>query len=273
MEDTDSMAIVATPRGGLIECPGGSDRKHGKPAIRTLSWAQVDAIAKRFEALNPYDRAAIPGSVLKIEDDNFEPEDETAAAAVVSRHFREALHVISARPPRRTGFAARGCQQQGRPLLRARVRAFAQSDRPRQRRSRLDRASVAVERAPIAGAADEIAAVCEPRCRGAHDRQQSGRYVKPLRALNDSKPYAKQIKPFNFILSCHVRKLGHPFDVDPERFHLIAPYETDPQKWEAMRWIDQYSKPCQALPDQHDSPAWVTDDGASEELWRRTEGV
>ena len=27
MEDTDSMAIVATQRGGLIECPGGTDRK------------------------------------------------------------------------------------------------------------------------------------------------------------------------------------------------------------------------------------------------------
>ena len=74
MEDTDSMAIVATQRGGLIECPGGPYRKDGKPAIKALSWAQVDAIAKRFEALNPYDRTAIPGSILKIEDDNFDPK-------------------------------------------------------------------------------------------------------------------------------------------------------------------------------------------------------
>ena len=27
----------------------------------------------------------------------------------------------------------------------------------------------------------------------------------------------------------------------PERFHLIAPYETDPRKWLALPWIDQYS--------------------------------
>jgi hypothetical protein len=39
-----------------------------------------------------------------------------------------------------------------------------------------------------------------------------------------------------------VRKLGHPISADPERFHLIAPYETDPRKWETMRWTDQYSK-------------------------------
>ena len=65
--------------------------------------------------------------------------------------------------------------------------------------------------------------------------------LKPLAALNAGKPYAKQIKPFNFILSCHVAKLGHPIGVDPERFHLIAPYETDPRQWEKMQWIDQYS--------------------------------
>ena len=72
MEDTDSMAIVATQRGGLIECEGGTHRKGGKSAIKALSWAQVAAIAKRFEALNPYDLK--PGSVLKIEDDNFDPK-------------------------------------------------------------------------------------------------------------------------------------------------------------------------------------------------------
>jgi hypothetical protein len=66
--------------------------------------------------------------------------------------------------------------------------------------------------------------------------------MKPLKILNDGKPYDKQIKPFNFILSCHVRRLGHPIGAEPERFHLIAPYETDPRKWETMRWIDQYSK-------------------------------
>jgi hypothetical protein len=66
--------------------------------------------------------------------------------------------------------------------------------------------------------------------------------MKALKTLNAGKLYDKQIKPFNFILSCHVRKLGHPIGADPERFHLIAPYETDPRKWETMRWTDQYSK-------------------------------
>lgn len=66
--------------------------------------------------------------------------------------------------------------------------------------------------------------------------------MKAFKATNAGKPYAEQIKPFNFILSCHVRPFGHPIGVDPEQFHLVAPYETDPRKWEKMQWIDQYSK-------------------------------
>jgi hypothetical protein len=74
MEDTDSMAIGATERGGPISCPGGSDLRGGKPVINTLSWNQVEDIATRFAALSPYDRSAIPGSILKIEGDNFDPK-------------------------------------------------------------------------------------------------------------------------------------------------------------------------------------------------------
>jgi hypothetical protein len=32
--------------------------------IVALGWKQVDAIVSRFESLNPYDKTAIPGSIL-----------------------------------------------------------------------------------------------------------------------------------------------------------------------------------------------------------------
>jgi hypothetical protein len=74
MEDTDSMAIVATERGGLVVCKGGTLRTtHGEEAVRAVTWKQVRQIVAMFEQLNPYDRKIIPGSVLKIEDDNFDP--------------------------------------------------------------------------------------------------------------------------------------------------------------------------------------------------------
>jgi hypothetical protein len=65
--------------------------------------------------------------------------------------------------------------------------------------------------------------------------------VKPLKTRNDGEPYAKKIKLFNFILGCHIGKLGHPIGVDPGRFYLIAPYEPDARMWERTPWIDQYS--------------------------------
>ena len=45
--DTDSMAIVANESGGLIACEGGKHQfPDGKPAIRALSWAEVDGIVR-----------------------------------------------------------------------------------------------------------------------------------------------------------------------------------------------------------------------------------
>ena len=74
MEDTDSMAIVANEHGGLVPCPGGPHRMAGgREAVRALSWEHVRNIALGFKALSPYGADAIPGSILKIEDDHFDP--------------------------------------------------------------------------------------------------------------------------------------------------------------------------------------------------------
>jgi hypothetical protein len=65
--------------------------------------------------------------------------------------------------------------------------------------------------------------------------------MKSLDSLNAGKPYAEQIKPFNFLLSSHVRAFCHPLTVDPERFHLVSPYDSDSRKWLEKEWIDQHS--------------------------------
>jgi hypothetical protein len=38
-----------------------------------------------------------------------------------------------------------------------------------------------------------------------------------------------------------VAPFGLPAGIDPEHFHLIAPYEADPRKWSTLQWIDRYS--------------------------------
>ena len=66
--------------------------------------------------------------------------------------------------------------------------------------------------------------------------------MKGFETANLGKSYAEQIKPFNFLLTANVIPFGHPEGVDPEKFHLITPYDSDPRKWLDKEWIDQHSK-------------------------------
>ncbi len=70
--DTDSVAPVATQHGGFVPSVGGpyvlADGTH---AIRALSWEEVEEVWGRFVALNRYDPSAIPGTILKCEDENY----------------------------------------------------------------------------------------------------------------------------------------------------------------------------------------------------------
>ena len=112
MEDTDSMAIVATKKGGIVPCGGGLYRtKDGQEGIKALSWEQVDQIVKRFESLNPYQHNAIPGSVLKIEEVNFDHTYEKATVNLLLCDLGKTLCAVSEERKRRTGTFAKGCEQ------------------------------------------------------------------------------------------------------------------------------------------------------------------
>lgn len=232
MEDTDSMAIVATEHGGTIPCNGNS--------ITPLSWEQVREISKRFALLNPYDRMAIPGSILKIEEDNFDP----------TTHQQRRLYCVAISAKRYVLFLL---DESGIPVL---LRKGLNNNDDRwsehglghllnptdpesgdrewiaptwqniiRRTLGLPTQSLSFEKAPAVGRVT----VSSPAV------------IRPLTKFNEGKPYADQIKPFNFLLTCHVMPFGHPPGIDPEHFHLISPYQPDPRQWTKMEWIDQYS--------------------------------
>ena len=74
--DTDSAMIVSTKNGGLVPCAGGPHRlanydTRSGHAIRALSFAQVESIRERFEALNPW-RKTLKTPFLKLEKENFD---------------------------------------------------------------------------------------------------------------------------------------------------------------------------------------------------------
>jgi len=53
--DTDSLLVIATPHGGVIPMPGGDLRtEDGEPAVRALSYPEVEAVRWRLEELSPY---------------------------------------------------------------------------------------------------------------------------------------------------------------------------------------------------------------------------
>lgn len=240
MEDTDSMAIVASEGGGLVPCPGGRYRmKNGRKAVKALSWEKVQQISDRFAALNPYDRDAVPGSVLKIEEDNFDSQTkqqrQICCFAISAKRYALFLY-----------------DENGAPiLLRKDVNNKENQWKEHglghllnpidpDNRDWISHVWLNIIRRALKLATEGL---------GFEDLPAVGRLavgspgaMRPLANLNVGKKYRDQIKPFNFLLTCHVKQLGHPIDSDPERFHLIAPYESDPRKWIKMEWINQYSE-------------------------------
>jgi hypothetical protein len=66
---------MARPEGGTVHIETrGADFHEGGPAepVHALSWAEVEEIAARFVALNPFDRALLPGSPLRAQPLNFD---------------------------------------------------------------------------------------------------------------------------------------------------------------------------------------------------------
>jgi hypothetical protein len=257
MEDTDSMAIVSIEAGGLGPCPGGKERAaDGREAVRALSWAQVDRISERFCALSPYHEEAVSGSILEVEKDNFDP---------ITRHRRQ-LWCFAVSAKRYALFLR---SPDGEPVL---LRApTADDEEGRLQAFKTGSANNSDDRWSEHG----LGHLLNPTDPDADDREwiaqvwlniirralvlpgnaigfeslpavgqlaiSSPPLLDPFEALNRRKHYRNQVKPFNFLSTCHVRPFGHPYGAVPERFQLIAPYERDSRRWLTMPWIDRYS--------------------------------
>jgi hypothetical protein len=241
-EDTDSMAIVATERGGIIPFRAGSVRaKKSFTGVKALSWKQVDEISHRFESLHPYNRDAVRSPILEIEPDNY--------ANPKSKEQRQ-IHCIAISAKRYALFLY---GNDGKPIL---LREGRNNKADRWSEHGLGHLLNPTD--PDSADRDWIAQIWNyivSKALGFPTQELAlgnspavGRVtigspaiMKRLGSLNAGKTYADQVKPFNFLLTCHVKPLGHPPGTDPERFQLIAPYESVPGKWLKMEWINQYS--------------------------------
>ncbi len=239
MEDTDSMAIVATERGGEIPCAGGG--KHG--VVKALSWKQVEDISNQFDSsLNPYDRNAVKTSILKIEDDNYDDPE--------TREHQRQLYCLAISAKRYALFL---WDKHDNPvLLRKGVNnkedrwsehglghLLNPTDPESEDREWIAQAWLGMIRKTLGLPTKNPSFEHQPAI--GRTSITSPAVMRPLAKLNEGKKYVDKIKPFNFLMTCHVKPFGHPPGVKPERFHLIAPYETDSQEWLKQTWTDQYS--------------------------------
>jgi hypothetical protein len=256
MEDTDSMAIVSTERGGLVPCRGGSYRTAaGQEAIKAISWAQVDQIIHRFESLNPYDRDAVPGSILKLEDDNRDPETNQ----------RRQIYCFGVSAKRYALFLK---DQKGKPAL---LRKGINNNEDRWSQHGLGHLLNPID--PESDDRDWIAqiwldALSRPCAQNVSlpfgNLPAIGRIsiaspemMKVFAKLNDGKDYSERIKPFNFLVTCHVRRLGHPNGADPERFNLVAPYQSDLTQCLKTEWIDESTGNTHRITTTTDYASWA----------------
>lgn len=231
--DTDSLAIVADERGGLLACPGGPHRlPDGREGVKALSWVEVEQVRQRFAALNPYDRDAVPGSVLDLEPENLDKE--------TARQRELHCYAISAKR-----YVLYNLDADGRPIIRKHsghglghlLNPLDPDDRSDGWIEEVWRYILEVDvlgREVKAPAWFERPAITRV---SVNDPATLAFFA----ALNRRKPYAAQIKPQNFMISAQVAPLGHPAGVDAMHFHLVAPHNPDPRQWLKLRWIDRYS--------------------------------
>ncbi len=228
--DTDSAAIVATKAGELVQCPGGPHQTPGGAAIRALSWAQVQSVVDSFIALNPYDRELVPGSILRIEEQNVDRAGKRRQLwafaisakryALFTRGRKDRVTIVAAKEhglghllsPLEAG-------QEGRAWIPAIWEALIQEafGQPLLLPRWVDRP--AISRITVSTTA----------------------LWRPYEEWNAGKPYADQVKPMNFGLSVTVATGGHPVGADPTRFHLLGVFERDPTRWLDMEYTDRYS--------------------------------
>jgi hypothetical protein len=241
--DTDSMSIVATKQGGLTPCPGGPERlTDGREAVRALPWEDVERIRQQFAALNPYDQDAVHGSILKLEDVNFDPINgnrrQLYCYAISSKRY--ALFVLDSN---------------GRPVLRD--RQVAGHEEPIQL-SEHGLGHLLNPTDPEDESRDWITIIWGgiitealgllyewPQWLGRPAASRltvsTWRQLELFAELNQGKSYSERIKPANFLLTFHVAPFGHPTGVDPEHFHLFAPWNPEARQWMKMIGVDQYT--------------------------------
>jgi hypothetical protein len=223
--DTDSIFVVSNREGRDIN------------GIRALSWVEVDEIVECLSSLNPFDKRLVPGSIVKLEDENF---DESGARREVSffgiSSKRYCLFTLGEKGELEIVKAS----NHGLGHLLDPTHIEAEDDEEED----AERFTKELWRWVLSK--DLGLPVTDPEWL---DLPAVGRVslstlnaMVPFAEYNRRRSYPEQIKPHGFAVACYVKEGGLPPDVeDAEHFHLVGPFEQEPAKWLRLPWFDLYS--------------------------------
>jgi hypothetical protein len=237
MEDTDSMAIVATEHGGLVSCPNNWDEN---ATVKALSWEQVEAIRQRFATLNPYNHDLVPGSVLRLEEDNLDPttgkQRQIYCYAISAKRY--CLFVLDDKEnpillQKGSNNKKDHWSQHGLGHL------LNPNDPDSDDRNWILKVWLNIIRKALGLPVEKLPFENAPAI--SCFTVSSPNLTERLASLNQGKKYPDMCKPFNFLLAAHVEYFGLPIGADPKHFQLLAPYNPNPRNWTRMGWIDRHT--------------------------------
>jgi hypothetical protein len=242
--DTDSMAIVATPTGGLIAAPGGAHRlPDGTAAVKALSHAEVGDIIDRFTTVNPYSPGTVTGDTVLATVANGTGHCLAISAKRYAIYDPDKLvqhcHGMSARDP----VQRPAVSGMGSPILKLSEHGLGHLMNPLDPDDTDNRNWI--HEMWIYVLAEHLG--LPARRPDWLDKAALSRFTvstpdlwRPFERWNLDRPWVGQIKPYNFLLVAHVARLDQPVDA-AARWQLIGPYSQNPADWDTMQWWDRYN--------------------------------
>jgi hypothetical protein len=230
MCDTDGLFIAATPDGRDIPCPGGPKRlPDGTPAITTATWsAAVRDVVEPFAQLNPYDPAAVPDSILKLEDENFDPITPEQRAI-------ECLSIAAKR------YAIFTRDPDGRPVIVGKPHKRKRSEhglghllRPTPDQDWITEWWTHLLCTELDIPHDEPEWFADIAAGGL--TVTTPHEERAWRTYNQTRPYQQRVRPWNFAMTAHPKRL-HRGTAGPRS--LTAPRQSTPAQRLATLWIDR----------------------------------
>jgi hypothetical protein len=215
--DTDALAVVSSEHGGSLSHIPGCEK------VRALSWKEVDEIVARFESLNPYDRKAVPGSILNLTDDNYEDFDP-------KKPRRKRLLGMSISAKRYTLYERVGSKITiVNPKAHGLGYLYPPIDSPEGWDDDHDAPKWIYEAWEwIVGKLLNLKPADPPW----FNRLQMMRMAVTTHNVLDRLHNWPGFRPYNFFLYPILADCGYPGSVsDPKKFSLVTPFESDQSKW------------------------------------------